>query len=79
MIRLTRREATEAVRAITEILEEHVKYKAVEVIDNKTHEVKHTVLLDPPRTERMAEKVERGMGINLDWDQFYTRLVPVDE
>lgn len=56
-----------------------MKYVAVEVIDKKTHEVKHTVLLKPPKTERMAEKVERGIGINLDWDQFYTRLVPEDE
>ena len=57
-----------------------MKYRAVEVVDRETQEVKHTVLLDPPRTERMAEKKEREIArLSLNWDHLYTRLVPVDE
>ena len=32
-----------------------------------------------PMTERKAERVERGAGINLNHDAYYTRIVPEKE
>ncbi len=32
-----------------------------------------------PHDERQAEKIEHGISINLNHDEYYTEIVPVDE
>lgn len=32
-----------------------------------------------PTSRRRAEKIEDGMGINLNWEKFSTRVVPASE
>jgi len=34
---------------------------------------------EPNKSLRMAEKVEAGLGINLNWDRYSTAIQPVDE
>ena len=45
----------------------------VEVVDDKTGEVVKRV---GPVTERKADRVEDGMMINLDHENYFTRIVP---
>ena len=49
--------------------------KAFEVVDIKTSEVVHTVKLQRGTSERMAEKVERGLMLKTDLERFYVREV----
>jgi hypothetical protein len=46
----------------------------VEVIDRKTNESVKTM---GPMTERKAERVERGLLINLDDENYYVQVVKV--
>lgn len=51
-------------------------YDRVEVVENETGEVVHRVALTGAnRLERFAERVERGMLINMNRDEYHTRLV----
>ena len=58
-----------------------MKYSAIEIIETESDKVEHTIKMDPPKGERMAERTEDGVNRNLDHDRFYTRLVeaPSDE
>ena len=46
----------------------------VEVVEFKTNKVVSTVGV-PGMPERRTEQVERGMNINLDHENYYTRVV----
>jgi nitrogen regulatory protein PII-like uncharacterized protein len=48
----------------------------VEVVEDETGKI---VAQSKPTSERRAEKIEDGYGINLNWEKFSTRVVPVDE
>ena len=50
-------------------------YESVDIISKETHEVITRVHLRPPKGERMANKTEDGININLDHERFYTDLV----
>jgi len=43
----------------------------VNVIDRDTNEIVHTVRC---RNDREAEKVERGLWINMNHDEYYTEV-----
>jgi hypothetical protein len=47
----------------------------VEVVEEATGEV---VKRMGPMGYHLAERVEDGVGINLDWDRFYTQITDVD-
>lgn len=49
----------------------------VRVIEYKTCQTIHSI--GPIWSRRRAEKVERGVQINLNHDEFYTRIEPEDE
>lgn len=49
---------------------------AVEVLVIGTDEVVRSILCD---SERKAEKVERGVAINMDHENYYTRIVEAEE
>lgn len=49
--------------------------KAFEVVDQKSGEVVHTVKLQKGTSERMAEKVERGLMLKTDLERFFVREV----
>lgn len=46
--------------------------KVVQIVRDSNNEV---VWQSRPLDERSAEKAERGAGINLNWEEFYTRVV----
>ena len=48
---------------------------AFEVVSVETGEVVHTVKLQKGTSERMAEKVERGLMLKTDLDRFFVREV----
>lgn len=48
-----------------------VKKYAIEVVNESTHEVVKTLYATD---ERMADKVESGVSINLDHDRYFTRI-----
>lgn len=45
-----------------------------QVVLSDTEEVVHE---SKPTNKHRAEKIEDGMGINLNWDVYHTRIVPV--
>lgn len=48
---------------------------AAQIIHDETQEI---VRQSAPTYKRRAEKIEDGMGINLNWTDYSTRLVMVD-
>lgn len=48
----------------------------VEVVSYETEQVVHVVKIPAGAS---AERVDRGVNINLDHDRFFTRLVDVEE
>jgi hypothetical protein len=53
-----------------------MKTHCVEVVEAATDKVVRRL---GPMSERKAEKVERGLEINLNHDRFFVRVVPRDE
>lgn len=47
----------------------------VQIIEDETGKVEYE---SKPTYRRRAEKIEDGMGINLDWEHFHTRIVRAD-
>lgn len=56
--------------------ERHVK--EIEVVSNTTGEVVHSVDCQG-QVEYWAERVERGMLINMNRDEYHTRMVYLEE
>lgn len=52
------------------------RYIALEIRHIRTSHLVHRVDFEHPRSERSAERVERGANINLNHERFYTVLVP---
>jgi hypothetical protein len=48
----------------------------VEIVEDDTEKVERRM---GPFERRKAEKVEDGAGINLDWANYSTRIVPAGE
>lgn len=48
----------------------------VQVIEDETGKVEYE---SKPTYRRRAERIEDGMGINLNWERFSTRIVRVGE
>ena len=48
----------------------------VQIIEDETGKVEYE---SKPTYRRRAEKIEDGMGINLDWEHFHTRIVRKEE
>ena len=48
----------------------------VQIVEDSTGNV---VYESRPTSERRAERIEDGLGINLDWEHFSTRVVEEDE
>jgi hypothetical protein len=44
----------------------------VQIIEDETGKVEYE---SKPTYRRRAEKIEDGMGINLNWEHFHTRIV----
>lgn len=63
---------------MTEMTEQKM-YRALEIVRYEDGEVEHTITFDPPKSERMADKVDSGANRNLNHEHFYTRLVEVVE
>ena len=55
-----------------------MKVKAIEVVRYEDEEVVNTVTIDPPRSESYADRVERGMLINMNHKLYFTRQVYAD-
>ena len=49
-------------------------YSRIEVVDRTTGEVVHVMKMDPPKGERMAERVCDGVERNMDHERFYARI-----
>ena len=49
----------------------------VEIVEYETDEV--ALRLGPEINERQAERLERGMNINLNHDRFFTRIDEVED
>lgn len=47
----------------------------VEIVDDATGKVEERM---GPHPYAKAEKIERGAGINLDWENYSTRIVDAD-
>jgi hypothetical protein len=54
-----------------------VKYKAIEIVRYEDGTVEHTITMNPPKSERTAERTVDGVNRNLDHERFYTRMVEV--
>ena len=48
----------------------------VQIVEDETGKIAYQ---SQPTYQRRAEKIESGMGINLDWANFSTRIVPASE
>lgn len=48
----------------------------VQIIEDETGKIEYQ---SKPTSHRRAEKIEDGMGINLNWEQFSTRIIPASE
>ena len=55
------------------------RYGSIEIVRFEDGKVEHTIEMDPPKGERMAERTEDGVNRNLDHERFYTRLVEAAE
>ena len=47
----------------------------VQIVHDETGEITYQ---SQPTYLRRAEKIEDGMGINLDWANYSTRIIPAD-